>query len=808
MLKSPSTLAGAWLLAPALVVIASAGLGWGLARLTGMRLGVLLLPTGYLAAIVVVTLSLQAGLSGKAAVAVLVVAALAGLLVPAWLDRARVPTVGRPSPGVLWAAAAGLAGFAAGMAPVAGSGRSVVLGYVLNNDSAAHMAAVELIKSGGAEPTAAPYDSFHIVAGNLGVGYPLGSYVWPLFSSLGTGVDVFHVWSPMAAVAIGMLALAGFGILRRLEAPAPLAVAGAVLASVGYLLYSYHVQGGLKEVTMALAAVAVVALVARPIEEGLGWRSFLPAAVAGCAAVNVFTVAAAAWLIPAAAGGIAALLLLAPPRPGRRLRAAGAAGVGAATAGALAAPTIASGIKFVEESATEVINDVGEVGNLLAPVPWYESFNVWLIEDYRFTYTHHDVLTGIGIAAAAVLVLIGLLASLRARRVAIPLALLVGFGGVLIVLKRRQGIYLDAKAYPVLAPMIGLTAAAGMAWLYRLGGARRAAGLLLGLVLAIGVVWSDVLVYGAVWHTPKERFEELMQINGDFRGQGPVLVHDREEYAKYLLRDTEPWEPWGVYVDATGFHAGGPPGPPHTPDFDDYVLGYLDRFRLLLERKRPGGSLPPGGYEVVYETAHYRMWRRDGPLPRAHVPLGVDDVDGMGPLDCRRREVASLLRRAEVENRSVRVAHGDRVVTSLDGDWQILGGAARPGPLPNFTWRLEGIGAIPTELPTGRYQVWAQGSFGPGIRLLHKGRTVGEVRSDMGIHDGYQLVGSASVRGPFQVFIYLGVGKPWWQAGHRRENLVGPIAFVREPSSKRIEEMDATRARSLCGKELDWIELS
>ena len=71
------------------------------------------------------------------------------------------------------------------------------------------------------------------------------------------------------------------------------------------------------------------------------------------------------------------------------------------------------------------------------------------------------------------------------------------------------------------------------------------------------------------------------------------------------------------------------------PDFDDYRLDFYDRFPLLLERKRPGGSRPPGNYEPVEETAHYRVWRRTGPTPRAHLPLGGgEDVAGTARLDC------------------------------------------------------------------------------------------------------------------------------------------------------------------------------
>ena len=77
-LRSPSTLLGAWVLAPLLTVIAAGGLGLGAAALTRYRLGVMTLPLGYAAGIVLMVVLLELGLGGAATVAVTAVAAVAG----------------------------------------------------------------------------------------------------------------------------------------------------------------------------------------------------------------------------------------------------------------------------------------------------------------------------------------------------------------------------------------------------------------------------------------------------------------------------------------------------------------------------------------------------------------------------------------------------------------------------------------------------------------------------------------------------------------------------------------------------------
>ena len=65
-LKSPWTLTLAWLLVPLLVALACTGLGFLVARASGLRLGALTLPTGFLAGVAVMTFALEIGVNGIA----------------------------------------------------------------------------------------------------------------------------------------------------------------------------------------------------------------------------------------------------------------------------------------------------------------------------------------------------------------------------------------------------------------------------------------------------------------------------------------------------------------------------------------------------------------------------------------------------------------------------------------------------------------------------------------------------------------------------------------------------------------------
>ncbi|MDQ3936079.1 MAG: hypothetical protein M3340_15765, partial [Actinomycetota bacterium] len=79
-LQAPGTLFTAWVLVPLAVVLASAGLGYGIALVSGVRLRALTIPTGFLAGIALFTVLYHVNVAGWATVALTVIAAGAGPL--------------------------------------------------------------------------------------------------------------------------------------------------------------------------------------------------------------------------------------------------------------------------------------------------------------------------------------------------------------------------------------------------------------------------------------------------------------------------------------------------------------------------------------------------------------------------------------------------------------------------------------------------------------------------------------------------------------------------------------------------------
>jgi hypothetical protein len=802
-LKSPATFLLAWLVVPLLVAVASAGLGAAIASLSGMKLGVLTLPAGFLGGIALMTAALEIGVSGITTVIVTAVCALAGLIVFA-LTRPKPLLIVRPRAELLWAAACGFAAFAIGMAPLAGSGRSGIVGYVLNNDPSVHVSAVELLKDNGAHTGDSGLSSYHSVGTLFEGEYPLGSYPWVLLGRVLGGIDAFHIWTPLIAVTSAMTALVCYWILRQIGAGPPFAGGAAALIASGYLPYSYLAQGGAKEVITALSIYGTVALFVLAATQRFDWRGLLASAIAAAAAIDNLGLGALAWLGPAAVL-VTGVLIWHPPKGRSRQEAARTLGLVGLVPLVAALPAILSSINYLKSYEEDLVNPA-QVGNLLGAVPWSEAFNVWFAYDYRISPPDLETLTAIGVLLAAGLAAAGIIEAVHRRHYALALAVVTGATGTILI-SSRYAVYFDAKAYMTLAPALGLATAMGVLWLCRRSYRReRLGGIVVGLLLAAGVLLSDGYVYAGSWMTPKDRFQELTDIGKKFRGQGPILVNEREEYAKYFLRDSRPWESWGSWQPERGLRLRGVPPVPTTPDFDYYTTGHMKRFELLLDRKRPGGSAPPGNFRVIHETAHYRVWKRVSQPAAAHLALGLGGLSGTGRLDCGDDKAKTVFMRAARGGR-IRIAYGRaHPILSRPRDWDSYGTSGAVLTKGFVTWR-SGFAVAQPDLRRGRYLLYAQGSFGPGLRVYVDGRPAAETFGDLGLQDGWQPLGRVSVMRARPSIVLIGLAKPRWQAGSRRFDIIGPLAFVPEKAPRGIEEMDVRQARRLCGEHLDWVEL-
>ena len=118
------------------------------------------------------------------------------------------------------------------------------------------------------------------------------------------------------------------------------------------------------------------------------------------------------------------------------------------------------------------------------------------------------------------------------------------------------------------------------------------------------------------------------------------------------------------------------------------------------------------------------------------------------------------------------------------------------------------MAGVTASLPPGHYDAWIQGSFATGVRLFVDGTGYGD-----GVRRPRPAVRLASARpgrrpttAPPHVAL-ISLDKPWWQSGSKRPDFAGRLVFVRRGGPSRTITVPPERARTLCGRRLDWIEL-
>lgn len=703
-----------------------------------------------------------------------------------------------------WVAASGMLAFAVMMAPLVGSGRAGVLGYVFNNDPAAHLSVVELLRSSGLHFFDGSENTFLQVSSLLEGSYPIGSHTLVLYTSALSGTEGFFIWTPLIAVAASGTALSIRWLLAQFGLPAWASSVGAVLAACSYLPLAYFAQGGYKELLFGMTVMLGAATFEFARQERFAARALIPFVVSAGGGLAVFGPAAAFWFLPI--GGAMFALALWKPSEGRSRRqiiTAFAAVAGVALLVLL--PELIASLNFVSMQNKGVATE--ELGNLLTPLRWYESLGVWLNADYRLAPVDHRKVNALVLVVAFASMAFGLFVASRRKQPALAVAL----GSSLIAaawLHKSYSPYFEAKGLMVMALPAATLVVVGVATVMQ---RRHAVGIAVAALLLLGAGYSYWLVYSSVWMTPKNRLTELAQFNQKLAGEkGRVLVNDRDAYAKLMMRDSRATDIWSSWIPGSGVLTitGAIENPPHTPDSDDYADVFRNKFTWILDRKHPG-SRPPGNYRQVADSEHYRLWRRVAPPAKKHISLAYGVVGGAAALQCDSGDIKRLI--DDHPRAKVRVAIAPETVTR-----QMIRGKVGtkvppnflPGPQAGIFLRdnANSASAETVDLVRGlRYEVMVQGSFGPGFMHWANGEPTGSARQDLGTQDGWQMFGdTVGGDGPTTVLLTAET-KPSWQAGSRRGDLVGQTAFVPESGDKLV----VTTGRGLkryCGRNVDWVE--
>ena len=744
------------------------------------------------------------------------------------------------------------------LAPVLLGGRASFSSFMALSDSAVHMIGADFLIRHGRDyahlDLRNSYGQFieHYYASS----YPSGADTLLGASTLLLHLPVIWTFQPFNALilALGsgpawMLARSG-GLRRGWAAPA------ALLVSVPALVYGYALIGSIKELTalamiLTLGALVVVHrrwLARAPLRA-------LPFALVIAAGVSALGVGFGVWALVATAPLL--VVVIGDLRAGRtRARAV----VGTAVLGALVLAVGAwpswsdlSGSLHVAQSISSTAN----AGNLQQRLKWTQAFGIWLHGSYKQppvggALALTTALLALTIAACA----LGALALLRARR-----WMLAGWIALMllawVVLSRSVTTWVDAKALVLTSPVLVLLACCGVAalspraarpgrrrappsspgWALRSSrtrgrrlaqrgrpsvqrgrpsaqgtdragaqgmralGAVAAAGL--ALVLAGGVIASDLSQYHSSSLAPTARYEELALLNDRFGGDGPVLFLDFDEYSMYALRDLDVGGPDFVY----------PPGA--LPGLASRYGGLIDLSRaspdalrgypLIITRRAPDADPPPAAYRLIWQGDYYELWRR---APGAEPALRHVAGAGGRPLSCASvlalarlaaREHARLLGAVAGELIGVPIAHA-----APPAGW----GREREG----FAMRRPGRLTVDFRLPSaGTWELWLQGQFMPSVAVGVDGRTratlAGQLSGNSLVPDTAPPIALALSAGSHQLTVTRG------GFSLAPGNGVAAVldAAVLTPAGARprtLRELPLGEgARSLCSGSYDWIEL-
>lgn len=765
-----------------------------LEQLGGPRLpGTLLVPAGLATTIVLASLATFSSATAGLAIPLVVAVAVAGF-------ASSTPWSGRRVDG--WAVAAAVGVFAVYAAPVVLSGQATFTGFLTLDDTATWLGLTDQVLAHGRDLSGLAPSSYEAMLDDYirQSGYPIGAFLPLGIGGRLVGTDIAWLFQAYIAFAAAMLALSLYELTSRLVHARRLRAPAAFVAAQPALLYAYSQWSGVKEVVSAALIALFASLLALTLtraETDRPLRRLLPLATVTAAELGALGVGGGIWLVT---GLFVAAVVLALADP--RLLARRAVALVAVVL-VLSLPALAiAGSFFDTARKSSVLTSSSELGNLIHPLDRLQLFGIWPSTDFRLapadrgpTYVLVAVLVG---AAAA-----GLWFAWRNRAWALLLyvtTLLVGC----IALVAKGSPWIDGKAMATASTAFLLPALIGCAAVFERG--RRVEAALAAAAIAGGVLWSNLLAYHDVWLAPRPALAELASIGSRFAGDGPTLMTEYEPYGvRHFLRHMDPESAGELRRRVIPLHDGGVVPKGGYADLDRFQTAAILVYRTLVLRRSPSESRPPASYRLVRRGRFYEIWQRpDGAAGiLQHLPLGNSLQPG-GTARCA--DVLRLAALAGPSGRLASVARSPVVAANLSSvalprGWQ----ADSSGQVvPNgSSGRIETTVDVPAHAP---YGLWLGGSFRDRMRLLVDGRLVGDVRHWINDAGQYTPFGSVVLtRGPHRVTLEYG-GPDLHPGSGGAQFGFGPLVLARNDEDAPVSLVPASQARTLCGRNLDWIE--
>jgi hypothetical protein len=789
---------------PLLLGLLSLGCGFLVERCTGARLpALLLLPLGFGGLVAVSQFTTWTTPTAPWTPWILLLLALAGFALQRGEIAERWRARGR---GWWWWPAAAVATYAIVAAPEIVAERVTFTGFLLDTTGAIQISGAERLLHHGHDFSGGLLPGYGwALARYFGTGYPSGGQ--GALAAVGwlSGQDLIWLYSPFQAAELAITALGLAFLARTAGLRRPYAAIAGVIAAVPALVYAYALMGSIKELTALPMLVLLGALIpcARRMRSRAGWRAALPFGVAAAAALDAVGIAASVWV---ALFGLAALLASAPLAGARYLPRTAAGGAWlAVTTAVVALPTVGPLSKALSE-AESVTNAnshaVSDPGNLVRPLKFIQALGIWLGESHRVEprfVNQTYLLVGIVVVCMA----LGSIWLVRRRAWGVIAFVAVSFT-TWAILHSRGTTWTDAKILMLLSPVAVLLALMGAFGLMQRS---RWEGAALALAVVGGILSSDALLYHGTNLAPAARYQELKAIDARFAGLSPTLTPEFDEYSVYLLRNMGPDGP-GLAYSAPFLYVGGASyGYSHSYDLDQLALSSVESYRVIVMRRSPAQSRPPGNFREVWSGRYYTAWLRDAPPPRAHFPLGAGFTPSATPSCHEVREIARQARRAGLRiayvprqlNVSANLAaayHSSNIGAGVDLEGRLQYMFGGPGRV---------VGKLRLKSP-GRYELWLSGSVDRPMHVLIDGRAVGAVSQESGDDGNVIHVADLSLSaGEHGYELVRGGGdlRPDDNGGAVIDGFVLQPMGMTDPPVRTIA---ASRWRSLCERPLDWIE--
>jgi hypothetical protein len=787
------TLVVTWLLFPALLAVLATGAGLLVERLARVRIRRLLLPGLGLCVLILAgqfttLFDATSGLTTPVAVAL----ALAGFIVGRpWRETPR------PTRGPLIAAAAVFAVYAA---PVVLSGEATVAGYIKLDDTASWLGITAWILDNGLSLDGLAPSSYEAMLDfYIGSDYPVGAFIPFALGSELLGQDVAWLYQPWVAFVAAQLALTLYVLGESLIESRAVRAVAAFVAAQPALLFGFALWGGAKEVAAAWTLALLAALAPKAIAGGL--NNVVPTAIVAAATLAILSVGGGIWMLPPLAlAGAAALARSGLVPTARR------AGALAAVALPLSLPPLlATG--FLSAPAASTITDRERLANLIEPLSLLQTFGIWPVDDFRLR-PDNKAATYALIAVVLAGMALGLLELWRRRRdtdLAPPVYVGAAAIGCLIVVLVGSP-WVTAKALAISSPAFVLLALAGFETLRR-----RGRGVEAGVAVAViagGVLWSNFLGYGGINLGPRERFVELEEAGEQFAGDGPALMTEYEPFGvRHFLGPVDPEGASELRRRQVPLRDGSLLAKAETADIDELDLAAVLTYRTLVLRRSATASRPPSPYRLVAKGRWYEVWQRPAGAPPTvveHLPLGETfDPGARAPCD----EVRRLAAVAGDDGRLAAVRRPPLTTVDLarvperPGAWTASSTPAAVDPHGDGTLRT-----LVNLRQAGPHELWLGGGFRGALEVTVDGEPIGAGRHELSHSGQYVPVGRRFLeRGPHEVEIELG-GTDVHPGSRGNPEPLGPLALSTATADLPVITVPASRAESLCGQRLDWIE--